>query len=100
MTTKRRGGKAKRAKETRAAYAPRVAKTVTIHQAKTHLSRLIRGLAAGDVVIARGKTPVAKLVAYPAALPKRRFGSMKGQFKFDESFFDPLPKEELDAWNT
>ena len=100
MTKKPRSAKAKRGREPRAAFAPRAVKTVTIHKAKTQLSRLIRGIAAGDVVIARGKTPVARLTAYPAALPKRRFGSMKGQFKFDESFFDPLPKEELDAWNT
>jgi antitoxin (DNA-binding transcriptional repressor) of toxin-antitoxin stability system len=48
------------------------------------------------VITRRGK-PVAKLE--PIA-PKKRpvFGSMKGRIGFDESFFDPLPEDELRAW--
>lgn len=102
MAKKSRARTAKRAKEARARYSAPVkpvVKTVTIHKAKTELSKLIRQLAHGDVVIARGKEPVAKLVAYSEKkLPRPRFGSMKGIIKFDESFFDPLPPEELDAW--
>jgi antitoxin (DNA-binding transcriptional repressor) of toxin-antitoxin stability system len=75
---------------------------VTIHYAKTNLSRLLAEVeAGGEVVIARGKTPVAKLVATPvqAEKPKRRAGAWKGRIAFDESFFDPLPEDELALWN-
>jgi prevent-host-death family protein len=73
--------------------------TVTIHAAKTHLSKLIEQVERGEeVVIARGKTPVARLVPYAAEPAKRGFGSMKGQVWLDESFWEPLPEEELKLW--
>jgi prevent-host-death family protein len=54
--------------------------TVTIHKAKTHLSQLIEQVERGEeVIIARGKTPVVRLVPYAAEQPSRGFGSMKGQ---------------------
>jgi prevent-host-death family protein len=73
-------------------------KPVTIHAAKTNLSKLIERACAGEeVVIARGKTPVVKLV--PVGPRKKRvFGSMKGKVWLDDSFWDPLPQEMLDAW--
>lgn len=75
-----------------------MASVFKVHEAKTNLSKLIeRALAGEDVVITRGDTPVVKLVPVEAK-PKRVFGSMKDEFKFDESFFDPLPEEELRAW--
>lgn len=73
---------------------------VTIHEAKTQLSKLIARAEAGEeIVIARGKQPVARLTAL--AVPKRRrvFGAMAGQFSIpDAFFFDPLPPDELEAW--
>ncbi len=76
-----------------------MAKTVTIHEAKTNLSRLIKQACAGEeIIIARGKEPVARLVPVAGARPKRKFGSLKGVIKVDDSFFEPLPPEELDAW--
>ena len=72
--------------------------TVNVHEAKTHLSRLLADAEAGeDVVIARNGKPVAKLVPY-APKVKRQFGSMAGMIELDDSFFDPLPEEELAAW--
>jgi len=72
---------------------------VTIHAAKTHLSRLIQRACDGEeIVIAKGKTPMVKLVPVDAPKPKRQFGALKGKIKLDDSFFDPLPDEELDAW--
>lgn len=72
--------------------------TVNVHEAKTHLSRLLAQVEAGEeVVIARNGKPVAHLVSVPKS-GKRQFGSMKGLIKFDDSFFDPLPEEELKAW--
>ena len=72
--------------------------SVTIHQAKTHLSKLIARVEAGEeVVIMRGKTPVARLVQMPAEKRKPSFGMMKGKMPSlpDEFFFDPLPEQEL-----
>ncbi len=74
-------------------------KVVTIHAARTNLSKLIEQACAGEeVVIARGKEPVARLVPYAAAKPARTFGAMKGRARLTEAFFEPLPPEELDAW--
>ena len=76
-------------------------KPVTIHAAKTNLSKLIERACAGEeVIIARGKTPVVKLVPVETGKPKakRKPGSMKGLIKIDDSFFEPLPEEELRRW--
>jgi prevent-host-death family protein len=72
--------------------------TVNVHEAKINLSRLLAQAEAGeDVVIARNGKPVARIVCVQKH-GKRQFGSMKGQIKLDDSFFDPLPEEELAAW--
>ena len=73
--------------------------TVTIHKAKSQLSKLIeQALRGEEVVIARGKEPVARLVPYARQEPKRGFGSLKGKVWLDESFWEPLPGEELKLW--
>lgn len=75
-----------------------MATTVKMHEAKTHLSSLVaRALAGEDIVIARGDKPQVKLVPVEVK-SKREFGSMKGQFAIDDRFFDPLPEDELAAW--
>ena len=72
--------------------------TVNVHEAKTHLSRLLARVEEGEeVVIARNGKPVARLVRCERR-GERRFGSMKGRIQFDERFFDPLPEEELALW--
>ena len=72
--------------------------TVTVHQAKTSLSKLIaRALAGEEIVIARGKVPVARLLPI-AAQVGRKFGAMRGKARVDERFFESLPEEELAAW--
>ena len=54
-------------------------KTVTIHEAKTHLSRLIREALKGEeIIIARGREPVVKLTPFKSAMKERRFGGSKG----------------------
>lgn len=71
---------------------------VNVHEAKTHLSRLLARVEEGEeIVIARNGTPVARLVRCQKR-GKRRPGTMKGLIKLDDSFFDPLPEEELAAW--
>lgn len=72
--------------------------TVNVHQAKTHLSRLLARVEAGEeIVIARNGKPVARLVGCKVS-PKRRFGALAGRITVDDSFFDPLPEQELSAW--
>jgi prevent-host-death family protein len=73
---------------------------VTIHHAKTNLSKLIARVEAGEeIVIARGKQPVAKLTAVTARKGKRVPGRLKGKLNIPDSFFfDPLPEEELRLW--
>lgn len=71
---------------------------VDIHQAMTHLSRLLLQVEAGDeVVIARNGKPIARLVRFRVR-GKRRFGALRGSIDVDESFFDPLPEAELANW--
>jgi antitoxin (DNA-binding transcriptional repressor) of toxin-antitoxin stability system len=74
--------------------------TVSVHEAKTHLSRLIEKVLAGEeVVISRNNQPVVRLVREGPPKKKPLLGALKGQFTLDDSFFDPLPEEELAAWN-
>lgn len=68
---------------------------VNIHKAKTHLSRLLEAVAAGEeVIIAKAGKPVAKLV--PIEKPKRVPGRLKGLIQWSDAFFDPLPDGILD----
>ena len=72
--------------------------TVNVHEAKTHLSRLLARVEAGEeIVIARNGKAAARLVACKPR-GKRQFGALKGKIEIDDSFFDPLPEEELAAW--
>jgi prevent-host-death family protein len=74
-------------------------KTVPIHAAKTNLSRLIEEACGGEeIIIARGKTPVVRLVPIAPMSQGRRFGSLQGRLKVDDSFFEPLPDDELSTW--
>ena len=73
--------------------------TATIHQAKTNLSKLIEQAERGEeVIIARGKTPVVKLVPVEPPPKKRPLGLYAGEFEVGPEFFEPLPDDELDAW--
>ncbi len=71
---------------------------VNVHQAKTQLSRLLARVEAGeDVVIARRGEPVARLVGCKPR-SKRQADILKGKVVIPDSFFDPLPEEELTVW--
>jgi len=74
----------------------------TVHQAKTHFSRLLKEAEAGqEVIVMRGKKPVAKIVPInePAApQPVSNFrlaGAYRGRMHWDEGAFDPMTDEEL-----
>ncbi len=72
--------------------------TVTVHQAKTTLSKLIERASAGEeIVIAKGKVPVARLLPI-VARAGRKFGAMRGKARVDEKFFESLPEDELGGW--
>jgi prevent-host-death family protein len=71
-------------------------KMVNIHEAKTHLSRLLKRVAAGEnVVIARAGKPIARLVPIGPPMGERVLGSQKGRFIVPEDFNAPLPGEVL-----
>ena len=73
--------------------------TVTIHTAKTTLSQLLARVEAGEeIVLARGKEPIAKLVPFRRPPTKRRFGALSGVISIGPEFFEPLPEHELAAW--
>lgn len=73
--------------------------TVTIHQAKANLSRLIQKACGGEeVIISRGSKPVARLVPTGETKGRRTPGSLKGKLLVGREFFDPLPASELSAW--
>lgn len=64
-------------------------KTVNIHIAKTHLSRLVEEAAAGEpFIIAKAGKPMVKVVAVdaPEAMKPRRRGFLAGQFRYPEDF--------------
>jgi len=71
----------------------------SVHDAKTHLSRLIaEALAGEEVIIARGNVPVVRLVPMnPRGC--RSFGALKGKIAMDARFDEPLPEDELGGWN-
>lgn len=70
---------------------------MNVHEAKTRMSELLSRVEAGDeVIIARAGHPVATLVAI-AAPPARELGFVEG-FTVSDSFFDPLPDDEVAVW--
>lgn len=73
---------------------------VTIHQAKTNLSRLLQKASDGEeVIISRGAKPVARLVPVGEVKGERRPGSLKGKLLVGAEFFEPLPDDELAPWD-
>ncbi len=70
--------------------------TVNVHEAKTHLSRLLERVDRGEqVIIASAGKPVAVLSPFvPPALEPRRPGIRKGQVWMSDDFDDPLPEFE------
>lgn len=73
-------------------------RTVNVHEAKTHLSRLLAAVEAGEeVVIARAGRPVARLVGTdPTARPRRELGPLRGRFTMPDDF-DHWAQDEVAA---
>ena len=73
--------------------------TITIHKAKTQLSRLIEKACQGEeIIIARGKKPVVRLVALDEKIGNRKPGAWKDKVQIGPEFFEPLPPDELEGW--
>jgi prevent-host-death family protein len=76
--------------------------SATIFEAKTKLSELVKSAQRGETVIitsGRDKTPVARLEAIQPVRKKRLGARYTPGFTLPDSFFDPLPDEELRLWN-
>jgi len=74
-------------------------KRVTVHFAKTQLSRLIQEACDGqEIVIARRNVPVVRLVPVRVQPKRRKFGAMKGRAKTTDAFFEPMSANELADW--
>ena len=73
---------------------PKAKMQVTVHEAKTHLSRLLRRVGEGEeIIIARGKEPVARLVPIEPPPQAQVLGSAKGQVWMSDDFNGPLPAD-------
>jgi prevent-host-death family protein len=71
----------------------------TVHEAKTNLSRLIKEAESGkEVIISRGKKPVAKLLAISQPKKNRVPGRLKDLISWEPDAFAPLTDEELREW--
>ncbi len=72
--------------------------TVKVQYAKTHLSSILLAVEKGEeVTISRGDTPVARLVPLTQGAD-RELGFV--QYSIPETFFEPLPADELAAWES
>jgi prevent-host-death family protein len=77
------------------------ATTFNIHQAKTHLSRLIaRAVNGEEIVIAKAEIPKVRLTPVRDEVVTRRPGRFAGDLHVAEAFFEPLPPETLASWET
>lgn len=74
---------------------------VNVHEAKTHLSRLLGRVAAGEeIVLARAGKPIARIVPYAEVERDRIPGLDAGLFEIPDDFDAPLPDELLDAFES
>ena len=70
--------------------------TINIHEAKTHLSRLLEQVAGGEeIIIAKAGKAIARLVPLEAAPKKRQLGLLKGKLNVPDDFDAPLTDSEL-----
>jgi len=72
---------------------------INVHEAKTHLSRILERVTEGEeVIIMRSNVPIARLVPV-SAMPKRReLGWARGEFTAPDDFDAPLPPEVEDSF--
>lgn len=75
-----------------------MSKMINVHEAKTHLSRLLDQAHAGkEIILSKAGKPYARLMPLAAPEGGRRPGRLAGTL--DDAFFEALPDAELDAWS-
>jgi prevent-host-death family protein len=73
-----------------------MSKPINIHEAKTHLSRLVEQAAAGaEIVIAKAGKPMARLVPIETSAKPKHLGLLKGRITVPDDFDAPLPADVL-----
>ncbi len=74
-----------------------MANIVNVHEAKTQFSKLLEKAHAGqEIIVAKAGKPYARLVPLAPEPAKRQPGRLRG--KIGDAFFEPLPEDELRAW--
>lgn len=69
---------------------------INIHEAKTHLSRLVERASAGEeIIIAKAGKPIARLVPLATAVKPKKLGLLRGKIGIAEDFDAPLPADFL-----
>lgn len=69
---------------------------INIHEAKTHLSRLLDQVATGaEIIIAKAGKPIARLIPANGPVKEKKLGLLKGKLKVPDDFNAPLPDEVL-----
>jgi prevent-host-death family protein len=72
---------------------------VNVHEAKTHFSRLLEQAHAGqEILLAKAGKPYARLMPLERDSARRQPGRLQG--RVTEAFFEPLPEDDLDAWES
>jgi antitoxin (DNA-binding transcriptional repressor) of toxin-antitoxin stability system len=73
---------------------------LNVHEAKTHLSKYLDRLGAGEtILLCKRNTPIAEIRGLARTRKaKRPIGLAKGEFKISRKFFDPLPEEIVNAF--
>jgi prevent-host-death family protein len=75
------------------------AKQVNVHQAKTHLSKLLAEVEKGhEIIVARAGKPVAKIIPFREKKNRMTFGDWKGKIWIADDFDAPLPDELMKEW--
>jgi len=79
----------------------RTPRSYNVHEAKTHLSRLLASVAAGEeVLIAKAGVPVARLVPVVIPAEQRPLGTERGRVFIADDFDAPLPAGVLNSFET
>jgi prevent-host-death family protein len=69
---------------------------INIHEAKTHLSRIVDEVAAGaEVIIAKAGKPMARLTPIAGVQRPKKLGLLKGKIKVPDDFNAPLPDDVI-----
>lgn len=70
----------------------------TVREARAQLSELIERALDGQIEIVRDGSKAVQSIPVPAPESRRAFGALRGKIEVGSDFFDPLPPEELSAW--